>query len=336
MIAELSIAALVFAFLQAGKSKSKPSSPTGPGPGPYHPPGPTPQKPDGPQVPKPTPTGPKTITPTNPPPGSRIFGKPTGPVSGAVVTGDLAHWGNWIMVAKDCSWVIEGPYLWHLPNLPPSGSSAIEADTLAATLAIPDGEGRGGNNIEGFLDALENAGMSVDEAAQQVVKEAAPQCAAVGPQFWAPAMRLWYQNLRGKIAVWREGIEFLEQVHTPASGTGKPNCADIYLHDDKLDEARTIVAELHEQSAKAVLGKLVELAAPGCNPFAAQMTIHILHKGKRAWIHRSAFDAAAGNATIAEIQNGDRELDLDMAVFYEAKDTPHDLIDLYLLLREGI
>jgi hypothetical protein len=333
MIVELAIGALALALLSRGQKTS--TSPSGPGPGPYRPPGPKPT-PGAPSGPKPTPGGPKPVTPSSPPPGSRIFGVPSGPSSNAIVTGSLAKWGNWIMVAKDCSWVIEGPYLWHLPGREPSGSSSIESSTLESTLAIADGEGRGGNCIMGFIDYLESQDFDEAETAHQIVKEAAPMCAAAGPQFWSPQMRLWYENLRGRIEAWRAGIPFggTQSVGAPGS---LPQCDDVVLHDDELDRFRVATALLREAPLRQLVRELVKIAAPGCDPNNPQMRIHVRGiADAAAWIGLAAFDAAAGQRTAAQLQNGTATINWAALEHTVEGPAATDRVDLQLLFTEGV
>lgn len=210
MILQAAVATLLFALLSANKSRKKTSPSTTPPAGPGRPttPKPTPQSPDptgptDPSIPKPKPTPtPKPVVPRVVPPlNSRVWGEPTGEYWMLGKESD----GNFLMIAKDCSWVVEGGDF-----RDPESDTATEAPTLAATLALPHGggAGHGRNSAWGYIDYLEDHGYDAVETAEEIVKSAAPMCASVGPQFWGDKMRAWYTNLVESIGVWRQGIRF--------------------------------------------------------------------------------------------------------------------------------
>lgn len=216
MIFEASIAALLFALLSAGKTKKKKTSDTPttpprgqpkPDPKPQQPdkpgpkiPVPTPDKP-GPDKPKPTPDGPKPADPKRyqPRPGDRIWGDPVGEYS---MVGKFSD-GNYILMSKDCAWVVEGPKF-------RNESTAVEAATLAAALALPhgNGPGHGRNSVWGFIDWLESQGTNSSDSAWEVATAVSPMCTSVGAEFWEQPMFDWHGDLSANIDAWRQGIEF--------------------------------------------------------------------------------------------------------------------------------
>lgn len=305
MIFEVSAVALLLAFLTR---KQKKTTGGGEGPGPYRPPGPTPQQPDptGPNVPtpggpKPTPGGPKPVSPSNPPSGSRVFGDPKGPLSSAIVTGDIVR-GNWIMVAKDCSWVIEGPHLWH------SAAGKIrneEAPNLVASLAL--GFANEPNNLQGYIDYCDSTlGLDAAATAEKILGEAAPMCAAIGPQFWGKPLQRWYENLVGKIVTWRQVIPF-KNLDKPPVTAGKSNCHDYYVDASLSWEALEAVrAEYHNRRAADFLYKSIEVLWPTCNPKNNDARMHgIRPDGVREWFRIGDAVTLFGNVTVSTFCNDD-------------------------------
>jgi hypothetical protein len=186
-------------------TKPDPTKPDPAKPTPKPKPKPTPTKPD-PAKPTPKPKPKPTPTPTPKKPTPRVTDKTWGnPQPGDDYTqignSDLLGPDNYIIFAKDCSWVIEGHNF-----LPESSVVAIEDSTLAAVLDIYEGDYP--NTAWGFVDYLDGNGFDAESTAMEIVKEVAPMCASVGPSFWSPEVRDWYENLRNRIEAWREGIPF--------------------------------------------------------------------------------------------------------------------------------
>lgn len=135
------------------------------------------------------------------PPGGLIWGTPFGDYT---VVGDPAFGDNFIMIGKDCTWVIEGPGF-----RPPNADIAIEADTLEQTLMLEDGT----NTAWGFVDSLEGRGFDAKATVLEIATEVSPLCGSVGPDQWGDGgvsggMYGWFEDFMEAIDNWRAGIEF--------------------------------------------------------------------------------------------------------------------------------
>jgi len=145
-------------------------------------------------------------------PGGDVYGDPP-PGAGYLVPED---WdpirGLW--VSPDCEMVVEAPG-WFCgsggPDLetpqPFPGEpfcTAMPADTYAGTMDVP------GNGVAGYLDFLFEIGMGPEEAAWQVLVEAAPEC-ALDPADMPDGLFAWWEGWVARVVYWWEeyhGIEF--------------------------------------------------------------------------------------------------------------------------------
>lgn len=256
MIVEASIIGGLYVLLRSlrSKPKSTPSSPKTPTtPGKTDPKTPTTPKPTPdptspkpkpkPTTPKPTPDGPKPIVV---PKGASKWGTPIGAYT---VVGDFAN-DNYIMIGKDCTWVVEGPSFRQ-----PDATLAAEAPTLAGTLEL-----EGGNNTAwGYIDYLERHGYDAQATAMMIVEAVSPMCASVGPQFWGEGMREWFKDLVGSIKSWRVGFggEYdQDDEYNQVDNGGDVSCEELYV---KAGEAY----EFHVLATSAAGSEFVGYVAHG-------------------------------------------------------------------------
>ncbi|MCH9680367.1 MAG: hypothetical protein K0V04_02950, partial [Deltaproteobacteria bacterium] len=91
-------------------------------------------------------------------------------------------------------YVIEGNLFWG------DNWSAVEAETLAETLAIAD------NSVVGFIDYLvDTAGTTDPEGvAWTILEEVSPMCTAVDTSMWGEGLINWYDNFLARV------VEYLD------------------------------------------------------------------------------------------------------------------------------
>lgn len=107
---------------------------------------------------------------------------------------DTFDWdGNGLYIDPNCELVAEGDLFWQGDEF---AITAIPRPTLGQTLAIE------GNSVAGYIDYMVDEEGEDDpiEVVWRILEEASPMCAAVEPEQWGEAMRVWFNDFLDRVA----------------------------------------------------------------------------------------------------------------------------------------